>query len=540
MGTRHALRRAVVLAVALGAFSGIQPGVAAALTGTPGNMLHAAPGISPVTLRGDYAAAGTGMFDTGAGEIVIGLPPDTAPPGSTVQSAYLYWAITDDAPEERFKEGMFNGVPITGALVGQDDDPCWDMAGATTTFSYRADVTGLVLPTVNGAYTLSGFATGIAGGLPIDEGASLVILYTTIPGTPERTITIYEGAATVDAAEFRAVTAMTVPRTGTGPSKTTYVVADGQILFPNDQTLFDDAIIANGEFDNAPDGAFWDTETHEVTVPAGTTKVYPGIQRGGEGGDCLVHVAQVFSAPKGSDAGTEEPQLLTITPVTATPTVGGSHTVTATVVTVTGTPVAGVVVQFTVTGAVNTTGTCTTNANGQCTFTFAGPAFPGAVEITATADLDKNGVITPPNEIAVATAEFVLPKNTPDCEIKITTGGWIVTNTTSRGSFGGNAKTDAAGNILIVAGVTGEEEYQDHGLVPQNMHGEPMALVCDPDRKSGTIFGKGTVNGLGSFWFRIKVKDAGEPGTMDMYGMLISNGYWSGDKLLSGGNIQIH
>lgn len=545
MGTlRHVLRRTAVLAVALGALSVVHPGEAAALTGTPGNMLHAAVGIPSVTLEGDYAAAGTGMIGTGGGEIVIDLDPP--PVGATVYKAYLYWAITDDAPEDRFKEGMFQRgisppVPITGTLVGQDDDPCWDSAGATTTFAYRSDVTGLILPTVAGAYTLSGFATGIAVGtnvtLPIAEGASLVILYT-VPGDPEHTITIYEGAATIDAVVFKSVTEMTVPTLGPLPSRTTYIVADGQFNFADDQTLFNDAIIADGEFDSAPEGAFWDTETHLVSVPSGTTKVYPGIQRGGAGGDCLVHVAQVFSAP--AEPAAAEPQVLTLTQETATPPVGEPHTVTATVETVSGDPVAAVVVEFTVTGAVNTTGTCTTLANGQCTFTFNGPDFPGAVTITAQADLDGNGIVTPPNEVAVLAAAFVLPPSTPNCEIKIINGGWFIRDNTDRASFGGNAKTDAAGNVLIISGITGNEEYQDHGpFQPLNMHGQPTVVQCSLDRTEATIYGTGTVDGTGSFLFRIKVKDAGEPGTNDMYEILISNGYYSGNKKLSGGNVQI-
>ena len=50
----------------------------------------------------------------------------------------------------------------------------------------------------------------------------------------------------------------------------------------------------------------------------------------------------------------------------------------------------------------------------------------------------------------------------------------------------------------------------------------------------------GSVNGEGEFQYQIKLKDAGEPGTSDMYGIIIPGvGYASGDQTLDGGNVQI-
>jgi hypothetical protein len=54
------------------------------------------------------------------------------------------------------------------------------------------------------------------------------------------------------------------------------------------------------------------------------------------------------------------------------------------------------------------------------------------------------------------------------------------------------------------------------------------------------LHGTGTVDGAGEWQYRIKLKDGGEPGTGDMYGIIISGiGYASGDQPLEGGNIQI-
>ena len=40
--------------------------------------------------------------------------------------------------------------------------------------------------------------------------------------------------------------------------------------------------------------------------------------------------------------------------------------------------------------------------------------------------------------------------------------------------------------------------------------------------------------------FRIDVTDINEPGSSDTYGIILSNGYSSGQKQLEGGNVQIH
>ena len=47
----------------------------------------------------------------------------------------------------------------------------------------------------------------------------------------------------------------------------------------------------------------------------------------------------------------------------------------------------------------NTAGTCTTDTNGQCSFTYQGPELPGADLITAYPDLNNDGV-EEPNELS--------------------------------------------------------------------------------------------------------------------------------------------
>jgi len=78
---------------------------------------------------------------------------------------------------------------------------------------------------------------------------------------------------------------------------------------------------------------------------------------------------------------------ITVTPGTATDPVGSSHTVTATLLNSSGAPLVGVTVTFKVTSGPNAgkTGTCVTNAAGQCTFTYSDPpGVTGTDNIVAT------------------------------------------------------------------------------------------------------------------------------------------------------------
>jgi hypothetical protein len=134
-----------------------------------------------------------------------------------------------------------------------------------------------------------------------------------------------------------------------------------------------------------------------------------------------------------------------------------------------------------------------------------------------------------------ATKTWVLPVSTPGCEVTISEGGGIVAANGDRATFGGNAK------VLSPTQVNGPQEYQDHGPAqPANVHGNVLAVTCSADRTAADIFGQATVDGAGSFDYRIRVFDGGEPGRgIDEYGILVANGYASGDQTLTNGNVQI-
>jgi hypothetical protein len=226
------------------------------------------------------------------------------------------------------------------------------------------------------------------------------------------------------------------------------------------------------------------------------------------------------------------PATLTLAPKTATNVVDAQHCVTATVKDAFGNATPGIHVRFTVTGSVSKTGDVVTDSSGEAQFCYTGPALPGADVISAFADTNNNTTQDAGEPSDTASKTWVLPASTPGC--KVTNGGRITASNGDKATFGGNAKAD---------GLQGEEEYQDHGPAQDiNVHSISItAVVCNAAGTTASIFGTATIDGAGSFNFRIDVADNGEPGRNDTYRMRLSNGYDSGVQTLAkGGNIQIH
>jgi hypothetical protein len=227
------------------------------------------------------------------------------------------------------------------------------------------------------------------------------------------------------------------------------------------------------------------------------------------------------------------PATLTLAPKTATNTVDAQHCVTATVKDQFGNVTPNITVRFAVTGAVTTSGSVTTNASGEATFCYTS-ALPGSDVITAYADTNNNGVQDPGEPGDTAAKTWVLPPSTPGC--KVTYGGRILAANGAKATFGGNAMVPASGP-------KGSEEYRDHGAAANlNVHSiNVLAVTCSADGKSASIFGTATINGSGSFSYRIDLTDNGEPGAgSDTYRIRLSSGYDSGTQTLSGGNVQLH
>jgi hypothetical protein len=124
--------------------------------------------------------------------------------------------------------------------------------------------------------------------------------------------------------------------------------------------------------------------------------------------------------------------------------------------------------------------------------------------------------------------------SSPLCTIDITNGGWMIANDGDKVSFGGNVHTDQA------AAPSGQEQYTDN-LANLDVHSINIkAVTCSANLELADIYGTATVNGSGSFVFRIEVTDPDSSGAPDTYWIVLNNGYDSGKHPLGGGTVEIH
>jgi Big-like domain-containing protein len=279
-------------------------------------------------------------------------------------------------------------------------------------------------------------------------------------------------------------------------------------------------------------GDFHFTETITAPTAAGDYKcTVQGFADGRPRGNPEVVEIRVIAGP---------PVKVVVTPPTDTNTVGDEHCVTATVTDAFGNPTPGVTVFFNVptspaTGADPARGSATTNRAGEARFCWTA-SLPGVDTVTAVADANGNGRPDPGEPEGAATKIWILPASTAFCDVKVTEGGWIYARNGDRANFGGNAR------VLESDDVQGQEEYQDKGpAVQMNLHSTKiLALTCTTDHQHATIWGEATINGSGTWIFRIDVTDMGSGGSNDSYGIIVSNGYASGQQDLEGGNVTIH
>jgi hypothetical protein len=147
---------------------------------------------APIPLPGgvDHVVAGVGTRNSGTGVIRLrGVPP-----GSTLLSAVLVWGEIAAPPAIiNYPVGfgpVCQEVNITGNTFGNAPQPCWNGAGQF--FGYIANVTGQIVPGINGDYRIKGLKSAITNGrcpwgdgncagpgnaLTLSEGASLIVFY---------------------------------------------------------------------------------------------------------------------------------------------------------------------------------------------------------------------------------------------------------------------------------------------------------------------------------------------------------------------------
>ncbi|MDX6473104.1 MAG: hypothetical protein QOK22_1920 [Gaiellaceae bacterium] len=221
------------------------------------------------------------------------------------------------------------------------------------------------------------------------------------------------------------------------------------------------------------------------------------------------------------DVAASEPTQLFLDPVTAVNPVGAPHTVTATVEDARNAPVAGAVVNFTVTGAVAATETCASGADGTCSVTFPGAPLPGTAAIAAYVDANGNGAQDAGEATASATKVYALPAST----VGKAEGGGRVGDV----SFAFEAKSDAraAKGACVVTDASALVRIRCLDVVAYVQQGN-----------HATFFGRADVDGVAAT-YRIDAVDNGDSGRgRDTFQIQTSTGYAAGG-ILTEGNVQV-
>ncbi len=178
------------------------------------------PAPNPLTFEnnyfvtGDFATAGTSLRQTGSGGVATGtitIPDSTpgggqgVPDGADLVDGFLYWETLENTAMPSGNNGTFLGYPITGQQIGSDLAYTDSGANLSRTLRvYRADVNAYftVRQSWNGARLGSGPFTitlpdgGPTGQFPLNEGASLVVIYRALStAVPLKSVVIYDGSA---------------------------------------------------------------------------------------------------------------------------------------------------------------------------------------------------------------------------------------------------------------------------------------------------------------------------------------------------------
>ncbi len=185
-------------------------------------------------------------------------------------------------------------------------------------------------------------------------------------------------------------------------------------------------------------------------------------------------------------------------------------------------PVPGATVSFDVSGSTTTSGTCTTNALGQCSFTYRGPSEPGADLITACVENNDGS-----ESCAEAMKAWVAVVSTVG---KVTGGGQILSAAKGGVAFGFTARATASA-------ADGRCSVVDPTVDVHVKCLDVTTLVVTATH--ATFAGRAEVNGVLTD-YRIDVDDLAEPGRgRDTFKIITGTGY-SAAGVLDAGNTQIH
>lgn len=276
----------------------------------PSNLLSPTPltEFFRISLPGGCTAKGIGMRNRGFGDIDL---TGEIPPGSTIEKAFLYWAVMFNTDQPENPTGKINDNLITGTLIASPQGPCWSPPEINI---YRADVTSFANNNIN---SLTEFPSGVTNSTPpqddqtppLLEGASLVVIFRN-PALPTRTIIINDGGETITGFQTVSTSFNNIqPIASPVEAKTIYIVADGQFRFLHDTALFNNQPVAGpgtliktaDAFDGADGRAIpgydldglWDTLTLDVSSKINVNDIDATASISDES-DCLTYIAQVL------------------------------------------------------------------------------------------------------------------------------------------------------------------------------------------------------------------------------------------------------
>src|SRR3989441_827287 len=441
------------------------------------------------------------------------------------------------------KHATSTAVNCTPNTVPVDNSTTCTATVNDTDVGTKSTPSGTVTFTSTGVGTFDGLDTCTLGSTgkcsitytPTEVGTGSHAVYATYDGDTTHTsssgstyVTVTKRSTTTTASctppSFQANGATTCAAVVTDRASGTKSAPTGSVSFTVDggTTPFGECLLT-------PAGT---TGTASCSVPFTSTKAGTHAITASYSGDAT-HSASTDSTTVTVTPG--PPAFVTLVPATGTDAVGTQHCVMATVTDAFGNPTPGITVWFSVTGVNNASGAGTTNTAGQTKFCYTGRLF-GDDTIRAFADTNNNGVQDVGEPVGEATETWLLPVSTPGCDVTITNGGWIIADNGDKATFGGNAHVPATGPPY------GQEQYQDHGpAVSMNVNSiSILAVACNTNLTLADIYGKATIDGGGSFIFRIEVQDLGLLGLPDTYWLILSNGYDSGAHALGGGNVAIH
>uniref|UniRef100_Q01ZI3 Uncharacterized protein n=1 Tax=Solibacter usitatus (strain Ellin6076) TaxID=234267 RepID=Q01ZI3_SOLUE len=251
-------------------------------------------------LTGDYAVAGTGLKNTGGiGTINLSGVPCTSGIGPSAAivpctnagavpaypiAAFLYWETVENTAAAAAVNGVFDGSPITGIVMGTDaSTACWVNAPKQTLRAYRADVLRFLpfdpasqLRRANGAHSikLGNAVSGNTGVLPSGTlGASLVVIYRVVVAgkpliMPLRSVVIYDGEKTLSKSNSALIQTIAGFYQSAGPSALpstmTQIAGNGQSSF-NTVLRVNHDNIGTHQFPGSA-GPNWDNPTYNISL----------------------------------------------------------------------------------------------------------------------------------------------------------------------------------------------------------------------------------------------------------------------------------